>query len=1476
MSKINTLRIVNLNYNNNSIKISDEAFQFNGESTLMSLRNGGGKTVLVQMMTAPFVHKRYRDTKDRKFESYFTTNRPTFIMVEWVLDGEAGYVLTGMMVRKNQEVSDGEAHDELEMINFVYEYTARCENDIYHIPIINETESGMTLKNWGSCKKVFEKLKREDGMHFNYYDMDMPAQSRMYFEKLKQYQINYKEWETIIKKINLKESGLSELFTDCRDEKGLVEKWFLEAIESKLNKDGNRILEFETIIKKYAKQYRDNQTKIQRMKNLRGFLEEASGIRVYADEYVDYTEKRKNKENDIAWFNVILNELNAEAEERKRLLDEDIRKKQIEISDIKYEEVSYNIHSLEAKKERLIHEYEQITLEKGQVAKEKDRLENKRAKLLCARENEEKNAALAECRKIESRLEASKKSEEQKEPERQELGKTLFKHYSRAVSECEAEIANTRENIKKQEKQEKEYNQSKSDCFKQKDDNSLQIGKCQAKISNYDVIEEQFNKKYEEKLCRNILGVYETGTLELRDDEYKKEMSKIQKDIVSLKQEKVKNDDDFVKYVRKQDDLRNEIMEKKSKLASEREICLDFEEQLKIRQDIMKHFLVSENDVYNKEVILKGADRKLKEISAAKRLLERESEQTNTEIKLLENGRLLEVSKEFDEYLSSMEIEYIYGMEWLSNNGRSMDENKKIAANNPFIPYAVIISGEDFKKLLADKNKVFTSNPVPIVKREELEDSFINDETGVVELEKISFYLKFQEELLNDSKRYEIIEQKKEKSRKIQENIERRDEEYKEYFSKQECIKNQTIESDSIESSRGLIDTLESETVKMQAELENLESLKRKITLVNEQINQNVTALNEKKNLAGIRLQDFEMLRESYNDYCDAKEEKIRLDKKNEDIDNKLNIITEKLNNLIEDIKADEKTEMKKKQELLGLQERYEYFEKFKGKSENVDKASYTLLDEEERISKEAAYNALLNDYSNEVKLLTEQYNSANRRFLKSKQELAELLAKYRIKKTDIEKTRYDKDDKAELDERISANNMELQLYDEKLNKVNTQITKKESDIEHAYKDMYRIAEKKEPISKDKISDTNFKDRIIIIQNEIRDTRLDLDGVTSLCRGYEANISALAEYSDLKVEETDEHIKKEDIFGKSVKEIDKFRGMMIRDYRKLIENERKQSNVITRLLNEMARKNIFKDEFFQKPIEVLLSLTDNAVNFMKQLNILVSSYESMIEKLEVDVAIVEKERVRIVELLEEYVRDVHEELGKIDGNSTIKVHGERKKMLKITLPEWYENEEIYHLKIQDILEEVTAKTIKALEENKNPDDITGLYINTKYLYDTVAGTGNVRIKLYKIEEQKGREISWSDVAKNSGGEGFLSAFIVLSSLLYYMRKDVSDVFTNYNEGKVLVMDNPFAQTNASHLLKPLMDMAKKTNTQLICLSGLGGDSIYDRFDNIYVLNLVAASLRNGMQYLKGEHTRGDEQETMIATQIQVTQQELMF
>ena len=88
---------------------------------------------------------------------------------------------------------------------------------------------------------------------------------------------------------------------------------------------------------------------------------------------------------------------------------------------------------------------------------------------------------------------------------------------------------------------------------------------------------------------------------------------------------------------------------------------------------------------------------------------------------------------------------------------------------------------------------------------------------------------------------------------------------------------------------------------------------------------------------------------------------------------------------------------------------------------------------------------------------------------------------------------------------------------------------------------------------------------------------------------------------------------------------------------------------------------------------------------------------------------------------------------------------------------------------------------------------------------------------------------------------------------------------------MLILDNPFTQTNAEHLLKPLMEMAKKTNTQLICLSGLGGDSIYNRFDNIYVVKLLESSIRNGVQRVEATHMKGEEVKRLVLSDFKMEQ-----
>lgn len=99
MPKLSKFRVVNLIYNDTR-HIYDEVFDFNdGIHTMMLLANGGGKTVLTQMMMQPVIPKTDLK-KTRKFADYFKNNRrPTLLMSEWQLDDDAGQLLSGLVIK---------------------------------------------------------------------------------------------------------------------------------------------------------------------------------------------------------------------------------------------------------------------------------------------------------------------------------------------------------------------------------------------------------------------------------------------------------------------------------------------------------------------------------------------------------------------------------------------------------------------------------------------------------------------------------------------------------------------------------------------------------------------------------------------------------------------------------------------------------------------------------------------------------------------------------------------------------------------------------------------------------------------------------------------------------------------------------------------------------------------------------------------------------------------------------------------------------------------------------------------------------------------------------------------------------------------------------------------------------------------------------------------------------------------------------
>lgn len=1465
MSKINTFRFINLNYNNNAIKISDETMHTNGDSTLISLQNGGGKSVLVQMMMAPFVHKRYRDTPDRPFESYFTTASPTFIMAEWVLDQGAGYVLVGMMIRRSQDVSE-DTNDNLEITNFIYEYKKPNAYDINHLPVIEKGLKDIRLKSYRECKSLFESYKKDPALKFNYYDMSNAAQSRQYFDKLSEYQIQYKEWEGIIKKVNIKESGLSDLFRDCKDEKGLVEKWFLDSVEKKLNKDQDRIKEFQNIVQKYIYQYKQNKNKIERRDTIKKFQEEASEIRVQGLKYQQACEQVNISKHYVLDFIVQLKDVQSAAIKEQTTRNRGIHDIKEEIAYLNYGKISKAMHGYEDDIRNLVSNKELIEMERDDLEQQSEKVKREIYAYQLAKQKEELGEFENDYLNAAQQLDVARKDIKDTEPERQSLGYTLKVLYQREQRGLKEKEALCEEDIKTQESlaqgEEEKLDAYQNEAFKLKES----IGRQKEKIEAYNQWEETFNKEYNENLIRNILGRYEAGSLEIKEKTYENECRKTEADKHKTALTIEKRKEESYKTNRDIDDTKDNINTLKADIKDKELLVKDYENQIKDRRLILKYLDVSEQDLFDSNKLLIRSEGKKSETELSRRTLEREEMQIQKDLDRMTKGRILELPVEFEDMLRTIGVQYTYGMEWLSKNGNTEEENRKLINNYPFLPYALIMTKTELERLSVYQEEVYINCPVPIMVREAIKDAGINRETKSLQtLGEVSFYMLFNQDLLDEEKLAVMVEKKSAAIRKKQEAVQIKKDEYDACVERHNILKNQTVTKELYEKAGEELETKKEELTTIESllksRIEHEEELQIEMTELKERLQQ----LSQNQLYFEKRKKELETLKIRYDEYAVALNKVEKKGKRTEELENLSTQAHDRKKLASENIEDYKNLKMQINQQLQSAAESAAEFESF-------EKSAIVSGDKNQL---EARYKALTSNISTNIKNLEEQVSRTFKYFDKARKDLEEQIRKFALSRESWEDLKYDlqilnKKEILQEDYAKKIDNKDFLISEE-----NTNIAVAQNEVKNVRKQLQKECNKEEPLPKEEIKEVDFDSEINQLESTLKEEEKQFDDISKRVQLYEANLVALSPFEEQIEYETTGRIW--NLSEMEAKEIRREQGILVRDYNNNKDKSAKEREVLERMLNRLARMEEFQEDYFKKPIETLIDITTNADSFLRQLDIFTEAFERQIEKLDIDISVVEKEKASIVELLEDYIKEVHVHLGKIDQNSTITVREKPVKMLRIELPSWEDNEAIYHLRINDYMDEMTNKAVAIYENNENAQEYLGTSITTRELYDKVVGIGEVRIKLFKIEAQREYPITWAEVARNSGGEGFLSAFVVLTSLLYYMRKDDTDIFAEKNEGKVLIMDNPFAQTNASHLLKPLMQMAKKTNTQLIALTGLGGESIYNRFDNIYVLNLITASLRTGMQYLKADHKRGNEPETIISSQIEVIgQQELLF
>lgn len=1489
MSKINAVRFINLNYNNNAMKINDECMQFSGKSTLLSLRNGGGKTVLVQMMTAPFVHRGKQKTKDRPFESYFTTAKPSFILVEWLLDGGAGYVLTGLMVRKNQEISE-EKTDALEMMAIISEYKEPCMQDIHHLPVVEQNEKTMKLKSYNSCRKLFEDYKKDKKISFFCYDMSSPAQSRQYFYKLMEYQINYKEWETIIRKVNVKESGLSELFSDCRTEKELVEKWFLEAVESKLNKEENKVKNFQEILEKYAGKYKNIKEQLKRRDAIQKFKEAAEEIQINAEDFLVKEGEKIEQEKVIAAFIARLNVLYEEAEIERERQEEGRKKLQEELEFLKYEQLSCEFHEKNREKRNHASNREMIDLEKESLLRKQEKIQKKVHVFLCAKQQEMVNEDKQEWEIRKEKAAISRTKEENLEPERNRIGGQLSGYYEYRLSD----------NKEKQEAIKKQKLQIRKDISQQKDilneyrEKTKKIteskGSFRSLVRGYDNIEIKYNSNYKENLSRNILGVYEAGMLDIKQEMYDKEQKKSIQENKEQKEKSENTTEEIHRTERAIEEKREKYFQKDSDIKQAEKEKKGYEQELEERKDILKYLELPEEKLFAREEILHKAKIKMQELSSRRRTLEKKEDALQKEYKLLVSGRVMELPDNLKEEFEKLDVPVVYGMEWLKKNGFTEKKNKEIVSKNPFLPYALILTRQELKKLSEGNGETYTSFPIPIIERENLESIKLDRTQSFVKMQDIHFYILFNENLLDEEKMEIMIGQKQKDIADIRETMQICKNEYEDYFHRFDVIKRQAVTKENWDKIQKKLQKLEKEKEDIFQNIQQVRDTKQILKKNFEILQKTLRELEKKIESQAARQRAFKELRTAYAEYEENNKKLQEYEREEERLENRQHLTEEKISQLEENYRELSGQENNLFREEESIQNSCQKFAAYKEINRNVKAGKLLGADstlrtdnnsgvkiipsEEEVLKLEARYEAVTADISQELKELELEEEKALTRYHKSFGELRELCQKYNLKNSEWQNIIYDKREQLYQEAELEDYDKKIERKANLLNEEDKKIGILNSQLEGILKQIVSECGKGNPLEEEKISQKDLESAKNQTKYQLSELERKIAFSEKAIQKYRENLTALSEYNNFSA---DEEIHFEQDFKKmSEKELRDFKGMLIRDYNDIIRCVQKCRETLAQTLNKIARQEAFQDASYKTPLENMLKVCDNAAKVLRQLNITLESYDSLMKQLEVDISLVETEKKNVTELLEDYVQNIHKNLEKIGRNSTIKIREKSIKMLKVILPVWEDNEKLYSLRLSDLVDEITEEGIRLFENNENAQEYIGRKVTSKNLYDTVVGTGNVQIQLYKIEEQREQQISWNQVAKNSGGEGFLSAFVILSSLLDYMRKDDSDIFMDKNEGKVLLMDNPFAQTNAEHLLKPLMNLADKTNTQLICLTGLGGESIYNRFDNIYVLNLIEAHLRNGIQYLRPEHKKGEEVkvETILPTHIEV--EEMLF
>ncbi|WP_010249383.1 coiled-coil domain-containing protein [Acetivibrio cellulolyticus] len=1414
MAKIGKIRFVNFTYNDNR-HIYDQTFDFyNGEDTLLNLQNGGGKTVLVQMMMQPIIPK--QKLKDRNFKGYFkNTKGPVYVMIEWILDDSSKRVLTGIGIKRVLSKNIDDESESIKVVTFISEYEGESSFDIKNIELLEEEKGIVRLIEFDRVLKNLSAAEKE-GKDIWLFRWDLSDDKKEYARRLKTYKINQLEWKNLMVKINESEAGLNSFFNDCKTTGALIKKWFIPTIEEQLNKNGNFVENIKELIKNHTEQLVKNEDMIREREIFEDFKRKSKVLYESLNEYKDVLSRSEENKKELGNSFLFVNDKIKSIDREKEEIVRNITALENNIKELEYERLSVEYYQISDVLELLRQSLLETENKADELKADNSKLEYRKNLLSCSKLKDEVKNLNSKIAKYETELHKESLQQEDIRNIINDLEYSLKEKYKEKIFDLEKTIDSEKRHLTDENnnlsKSLDHYEKINEDISKIND----QIISIRGRIAVFEESEKALRMAYPD-----FLPVKNTSTHELDEasmDSIKallgEEEEEIEKSKVYLNSRHVENQSKLDKLEIQLKELLDKypvLVIEKNKLETKYH---KFEAEKNAIIKIIKSYQLSEDFLYNKEKLLiplNSNKEKFSKLISDKSL---ENSILGKQYKIYESGKAFELSEDLRQMLEDNNILVEFGYEWLKSLQENKNSKLKLVRSNPFLPYSLIVSQKDMECIREMEFKGAISPIVPIIEREKLESAIeIKSRNSVHSFGNIDFLIAFDDRILNKNYLKEICEDITDKISKNNEIIKTAQEALKNVEHHILKIEEFSYTFDAVNKMSDELSTISKDT---EDNTFNKTEIEAEIVLIK---NNNKDEMAAKSELLDRENRFFRKREEIYGFFtrCEGYSVDFKEKKQKEEVlklkRTEMEALDKKIVNTRESINVHN---LKITNISTALEKLRDNYQKYK----DVLQGKYIDEEIEQLESKLTSYTSQIGIKIQAMRDILEDYK-------KDRNEKEKKIDSFVLEESlyiGMEYSQFEFDSINGEQTKIKGVLSELT---ENKNSIQFKIAERNSDLRHMKKSILDKCVYDEPMQRENVRDLEFETE----KNSLRIKQKDFEKQLSRMKAQENNLQrvrfALEEYSIYAPLAVDIQAIQSDINEYVLK--------LIKEYKELVELSNLKRNSLTDIYSEVESEFIIKAEMFKSLFSSILD-GDKKYQPVHAMNALDRVYLQIDRKLEqhsVDIKKIDNMEICIIDNTVSYLMNVYDEMNSIDRNSTIDVDGKRCKMLIIDLPQ---KENLESISLKEYLKNTIRNCVSIYKQGKSLDNILANEISTFDLFDRLVSINKIGITLIKIEPNKLKKKSWKEVIEeNSGGELFVSAFVVFISLLTYMRGE--NLLSSNMESKVLIMDNPFGPITSEHLLKPLFEISKKYNTQMICLSDLKEHTIFDRFNLIYSVNI---------------------------------------